>query len=249
MKKLATFALIALAASTTATALANGGPSGMTRVETETREVYTETTYSELKTFAALDANDDAYLERAEMGQEFCAMFDIVDADGDDRISPAEYNEHARRISLIADIVKAFMIRWDKNRDGLLTRKEFEGRPGAFVYADLDEDNVLYHRELMRLIGSDQMIQYDPVLYFETHDLDSDGLISQREWQKVEPDLSLFRQIDVSNNRVLLPAEVRSFLYRYERRLAPLDEKRAKKTTIHEEEREERYVRSEEGQG
>lgn len=174
----------------------------------------------QMNAFAALDANCDGWLVKAELDDDFCAQFPIVDRDGDGRLSPIEYELHAERRSLMADIIKALMTRWDEDMDGLLSRAEFQGRPASFVEADQDENNLLHHEELMRLVGSARTFQYDPQLFFEAHDLDSDGAVVIDEWTKVEPDTALFQFIDGDGNGVIMPRETFYFLYHYERRLA-----------------------------
>jgi len=205
---------------------------------------------ADVHAFATLDRDRDGLLTPQEIGPQFCAMFPIIDLNGDGFVSKSEYMEHAQRRSLIADIVKAYMLRWDKDRDGLLQREEFVGSPAAFVYADQDENNVLHNAELMRLIGSDMMIQYDPEQFFRAHDLDADGIISASEWRKIERSGDLFTAMDYSGNCVLTFGEVHAFLYRYERRLSPLAEMKGKTTrTIINEEKPGDFLRSSEGQG
>lgn len=200
----------------------------------------------DMQAFGTLDANGDGYLVRGELDPDFCAQFEVVDLNKDGLISAMEYQIHAERRSLMADIVKAYMLREDKNRDGLLSRTEFKGRPAAFVWADVDENNTLHHAELMRMVGSDDTFQYNAELFFKSHDLDRDGAIVIDEWTKVESNRALFSGIDLSGNDVLMPDEVFTFLYRYERRL-DVPAAKARVERRHQEER--RYIPSSEGQG
>jgi len=198
--------------------------------------------HPDMNAFATLDLNRDGYLAPNETDPDFCAQFAVVDRNLDGLISPTEYQLHAERRALMVEVVKAYMLREDENNDGLLSRAEFHGRPAAFVWADQDENNVLHHEELMRMIGSADTFQYDVELYFSSHDLDSDGAIVIDEWNGVEKSRELFRAIDTDRNQVLMPDEVFSFLYRYERRLnAPVVEKKEMK--------EKTYKPSNQGQG
>lgn len=197
----------------------------------------------DMNAFEELDASRDGFLTPNELDPEFCAQFDVVDGNNDGMISPLEYQIHAQRRSLMSRIVQSYMLRTDKDRDGLLARNEFRGRPAAFVWADQDENNVLHHEELMRLIGSEQTFQYDVKTFFKAHDLDSDGTIVIDEWKDVEDNLDLFRQMDSDGNAVLMPDEAFWFLYRYERRIEPRAIERVEEVI------EEKFVPSTEGQG
>jgi len=177
-----------------------------------------------LPAFAVLDKNQDGKVTPAEFGAERKAAFREFDTDGDGVIQRQECQDAARKRDLLADLVVACMVRWDKNRDGLLDKSEFRGRPGAFVEADEDQNNVLHHAELLALIRNSKPLQYSPARFMQAHDLDGDGLVSHREWLKVEKSEALFAAIDMDHDGTARLPEVETFLFRYERRLAPLPE-------------------------
>jgi hypothetical protein len=125
---------------------------------------------------------------------------------------------------LLAEWIQSYMMRWDEDGDGLLSKPEFHGRPVAFVQADADEDNILHYGELMALLGGGEPIQYSPKRFAAARDFDGDGAVSKSEWMQVEPGDSLFKTIDADANDTLSLAEIETFLYRYERRLEPVAE-------------------------
>ena len=172
--------------------------------------------------FAVMDANHDGQVTPQEFGKDRAAAFREFDRNGDGFVTLDEYRAMAQRRDTLASMVVAYMIRWDSNRDGLLQRNEFHGRPGAFVEADKDENNVLHHAELMALLANSKPLQYAPELLFQAHDLDGDGAITEREWLDVEKDSTLFRLMDANGDGMLRLPEAADFLFRYERRLSPL---------------------------
>jgi Ca2+-binding EF-hand superfamily protein len=177
--------------------------------------------------FAELDRNGDGVVSSKEFGKGRKEAFKIFDADGDGKISREEYEVRSERAFLTADLVFAYMFRWDADRNGLLEKSEFRGRPAAFVEADKDENNVLHHAELMALLSSKKPIQYSGKKFFAPHDLDGDGLIGEREWEKLERDRELFVLMDGDRDGALTIEEVEYFLFCYERRAWPLvDESR-----------------------
>jgi len=108
------------------------------------------------------------------------------------------------------------MMRWDEDRDGLLSKREYQGRPVAFVEADVNEDNVLHYVELTTLLGSGKPVHYSPYRFIKERDHNSDGLIDRLEWPKANPDAILFYEIDLNANNILTREEVESYLFNYE---------------------------------
>ncbi|OPZ20969.1 MAG: transaldolase/EF-hand domain-containing protein [candidate division BRC1 bacterium ADurb.BinA364] len=172
--------------------------------------------------FDKLDANGDRRITLGEFGSERVSAFRDFDANGDKAIDAGEYLAGKRRASLMADLAIAYMIRWDEDRNGLLERREFRGRPAAFTEADADENNRLHLAELMAMLRDTSPLQYSPDKFLAAHDLDGDGLVDEREWLKTESDETLFRLIDADRDGTMTLEEAKTFLFRYERRLAPL---------------------------
>ncbi|MCX7017189.1 MAG: EF-hand domain-containing protein [Candidatus Sumerlaeota bacterium] len=174
--------------------------------------------------FTVMDKNHDGKVTLKEFGESRAVAFREFDKNGDGVLTLDEYKAMAERRDLLAAMVVAYMVRWDANRDGLLQKSEFHGRPGAFVEADKDENNVLHHAELVALLANSKPLQYSPELFFKAHDLDGDGVITESEWLGVEKDSALFDFIDANGDGMLRMPEVQNFLFRYERRLSPLPE-------------------------
>ncbi len=115
--------------------------------------------------FARLDANGDGLLQKKEFpGSD--RQFDAVDADRDGKATFAEYRDssvaktllkaryrgqqdaHARATTAaLAPTRLLWLARIDSNRDGKVTRGEWNGTDEAFLQLDLDGNGVLDRRD------------------------------------------------------------------------------------------------------
>jgi len=88
--------------------------------------------------FAAMDANDDGKVTKAEMEVARKARFDAIDANGDGTLTTEEM-EAARPGPGRLEGRRPFMLRMDSDGDGAVSRAEFETAGGTW-FDRLDED-------------------------------------------------------------------------------------------------------------
>lgn len=107
--------------------------------------------------FAALDVDHDGVLRRDEAEGHWTEIFDIMDADGDGRISAAEFmalpNPRLGSRDILMEMNDpqryAAFVRIDSKRQGSLTLDEFlAAAPELFDLLDRDHDGVLDPAEL-----------------------------------------------------------------------------------------------------
>lgn len=174
------------------------------------------------ESLASSGAARDGVITAREFGKERRGLFLRLDANRDGELTFQEWAEASLRMDVVSQCALAILIRHDANFDGLLQRREFFGRPAAFVEADRDENNALHFEELLNLASSPKPMKYDPELFLRVHDLDGDQVIDVSEWKVAGTSFDLWEAIDANQDKMLTLTEVKSFLWRHERRVVPL---------------------------
>lgn len=105
--------------------------------------------------FSAVDVNRDGRLGPREISAARSQRFDLLDADGDGFVTADELEAAAarlRRFARRADPSRA--MRFDVDRDGRLSRREFVRRPGApgLALTDADGDGFVSRAEFIEAI-------------------------------------------------------------------------------------------------
>lgn len=106
--------------------------------------------------FAAVDADKDGKITRAEMDAHRAAEVTAVDADRDGKLSATELQAMilARMTARATAMATAMMTGMDQDGDGLLTAAELAVRPGPamlFDRADADGDGAVTEAEIAAL--------------------------------------------------------------------------------------------------
>jgi Ca2+-binding EF-hand superfamily protein len=170
--------------------------------------------------FQTLDANDDKAVTRDEVPESGKSAFDglvkLADSDGDGRIDQREFFEALQlaRESALSALPRnpAEFEAVDKNKDGKISRDEFQGVPFMFARADADGDGTLSPAEAVKFretAGTNAQPganQFGP--RFVAMDRNKDGKIARDEFTGVPEN---FDRIDSNKDGSLSPPEIRQF--------------------------------------
>jgi len=144
-----------------------------------------------------MDANHDGIVTREEWrGSAF--IFQNSDWNGDGVLSGNEATGGAHRgIDYNRNHSKDRFIDLDKNKDGLISPREWDGVVSAFNRLDDNRDGALTAGEFVnhRVEGTDTFTELDG---------DKDGYISRVEWKGI---IAAFNQLDINHDSRLSRAE------------------------------------------
>jgi len=98
----------------------------------------------------------------------------------------------------------------DANRDGRITRDEWQGSAWAFRNSDLNGDGVLTPNELRaddgnRAVGTSGTVDNNAAARFDALDTNRNGRIERREWRGTAAE---FDRLDTNRNNLLTPDEL-----------------------------------------
>jgi Ca2+-binding EF-hand superfamily protein len=163
--------------------------------------------------FALLDRNHNGVVNRGEWRGETLS-FDAVDLNGDNRITLDEYvnrpsDGYGYNAGTGMDRMQARFAQMDRNRDGVVSRGEWEDST-AFRTVDRNNDGVVTLREYLNApVVYEQPYGYDrtsggATSVFGDLDRNGSGFIERREWPY---DLTQFDAMDRNGDGRLAPNE------------------------------------------
>jgi Ca2+-binding EF-hand superfamily protein len=180
--------------------------------------------------FAKADANGDGYLKGDEIPKGWLERYD---ADGDGKISRAEFMEIATRPPKLRHLTpmrdplaraRADMASFDKNKDGVIQREEYPGDPVKFREYDKNKDGVLSMDEVLAM-AEDEIAdirrkmknpnRYDFLVLFDS---DHDNNVSLDEY---DGPMEVFKKFDKDGDGVvtydeLYPEKMAERMKKYE---------------------------------
>lgn len=191
--------------------------------------------------FTRFDANKDGVIDKAEFPGSR-QQWKELDKDGNGEVTPAEFRGSAQARRLLQATYRndqeprerttavglrperlAHLKRFDTNRDGKITRKEWTGAPSAFTTLDANQDGIIDRKdrdiaradaestrppELPKIQG--RMESYAQLM--KKYDKDKDKRLSDREAAR-HKDLRLaFRWADTDGDRYLEEMEIQRLL-------------------------------------
>lgn len=164
--------------------------------------------------FAQLDRNRNGVINRGEWRGERLS-FDVVDRDGDNRITEDEYVNQGTdgyvyeygRANGRGSGMEARFAQMDRNRDGIVSRGEWRDST-TFRQVDRNNDGVVTLREYLNApvvyetpSGDDR---YGRATQFQALDRNGNGYIERREWTS---DLTAFDRMDRNGDGRLSTSE------------------------------------------
>ncbi len=149
--------------------------------------------------FGEMDVNNNGYVNRNEWRGE-SQSFDVVDRNGDDRITMDEYL--SRGAGYGYGTLGSRFAQLDRNRNGWISRGEWRGERLSFDAVDRNGDNRITRDEYL-----DQGADGYPYGYgssgmegrFAQMDRNRDGVVTRGEWRDSTP----FRNVDRNNDGVV----------------------------------------------
>jgi len=161
--------------------------------------------------FERLDRNNDNYISMSEWTRD-ARQFDRLDLNNDNRLSRSELMNLARQRQASWDQQFTEM---DVNRDGRLSRREWLRDDDIFERLDRNNDGYVTRTELVNRDFDRDDNQYDDRntswdQRFTEMDVNRDGRLSQREWQR---DRDTFELLDRNDDGYVTRTELvnRSF--------------------------------------
>ena len=161
-------------------------------------------------TMKRLDKNGDGKISGDEFPARGGAGWKRMDRNGDGVVDTAELTAafEARARGRGGDIGKR-ILGMDANKDGVVSREEWKGKPKYFDSIDTDKDGVLSKQEIDALAKRAQRRgrwkSRPSDALFRRMDADGDKKITKEEW-KLNPDL--FARFDANSDGVITPDEV-----------------------------------------
>jgi len=153
--------------------------------------------------FGELDQNNKGFIRRNEWRGE-SLPFDVVDRNGDNRITIDEYLNQPTNYGYGTTAERRFA-QLDRNHDGVITRGEWRGEPLPFDAVDRNGDNRITLNEYLNQPVADQngygygLSRNDLEDRFAQMDRNRDGVISPSEWRESVP----FRTVDRNGDGVV----------------------------------------------
>lgn len=162
--------------------------------------------------FAALDADGDGRVTRAEYDAFGVAQFDGLDDDGDGRLDQAEFLAF-RPGQAGSDGGSPLFSVIDTDADGAITPEELDAaRDNAFVRLDADADGVVTMREAQAAFAANpaappEAVASDPQVErrYAGLDLDGDGRVTREEF--LAAGRARFEEADTNRDGRLTPDE------------------------------------------
>jgi Ca2+-binding EF-hand superfamily protein len=152
--------------------------------------------YAAEASFDTYDVNDDGVLLRREWPNGADVPFRRADANNDGTVTFVEY------VSVPTADDSAVVGRFDvldRNRNGVITRGEWNADRAAFDRLDRNNDNVITAREFATAPGVD-----DERARFDTMDRNNNGVVTRGEWTG---DRLTFDRLDRNNDNVITARE------------------------------------------
>ena len=148
------------------------------------------------KGFAELDQDGDSVISKKEAAQQptLEQAFERLDTDGDNNLTPTEYQAATANVARGMDFAQV-----DINRDGVISQREVNAMPFSlretFDRVDADGDDNISPVEY-------QAATTNPFqgLNFQKLDMDSDGVISKKEAAKAPTLSDAFDRLDADGD-------------------------------------------------